>query len=348
MSRNQQLALVWPDPASVAPYHLSPQVEGLVDREIDRWLEEDVKVRFKSRDTWRGKQSQAHMFRDWCLQRGILRVQEITRDSLRDYFIQSRERGYALSSLRTRSAILRSWLTWLVDEGLIPRVPRFDTPTPDRKLPRRVEQQHIEAILDACNDGTGYGARDRAIILTLYGAGCRVSEVAKLNVDDLELERSRARVHGKGSRSRIVALTPPAVEALRAYLARFRMLPAKPKDLDALFTTRVGTRMGREMIRVMVKRRGEAAGIPWIHPHLFRHAAATHLLDAGADIRHVQEVMGHVSITSTQLYTQVSVERMAETVARYHPHAVKPTPGPNPSATPSSSTPDPSAAPDRR
>lgn len=292
-----------------------------MQREIDRWLEEDVKVRSKSRDTWRGKESQIQLFREWCARRAVLCVQDVTREILREYLRQSREQGYALSSLRTRAGVLKTWLAWLVDEGLIPRLPRIETPTPERKLPQRLELQHIEAILGSCEDGTAYGVRDRAIVLFLYGAGARVSEASKLNLGDLELDRSRARVLGKGARRRIVALTQPAVAALRVWIDRYRMAPSKPKDIDAVFTTRLGTRMNRDMIARAIKARGAKVGVPWVHPHLFRHAAATHLLDAGADIRHVQEVMGHVSISSTQLYTQVSVERMMATVEKFHPHA---------------------------
>lgn len=318
MLGNQQLGFVWQAEDSTDSYASD---EGVVQREVDRWIEDEVKFRTKSRDTWRGKRSQIRAFHAWCLQRGVLRVEDLTRDVLRDYLRQSREDGYALSSLRTRAAILRSWLSWLAEEGLIARVPRIETPKPERELPRIPTPEQIETILQACEDRTPYGHRDRTLILFLYGSGCRVSEASKLEMSDLELDQSRARVMGKGARRRIAALTSRAVEALGQYIQTHRFPAWKPKDVDAVFTTRHGTRMSRDMIGRAIKQRCRRAGLPWVHAHLLRHAAATHLLNSGADLRRVQEVLGHVAITSTQIYTHVSVEQMAQTVERFHPHA---------------------------
>jgi integrase/recombinase XerC len=159
----------------------------------------------------------------------------------------------------------------------------------------------------------------------LYGAGARVAEVASLSLERLDMDQRTVRVHGKGDKERVLPLGGPALSALQEYLAvrpELRGRRTGKQDPRALFLGRYGTRLGVRQIRALVKRYGmRALGHADVHPHALRHSCATHLLDAGADLRGIQELLGHASISTTQRYTHVSVDRLLEVYARAHPLA---------------------------
>jgi integrase/recombinase XerC len=167
--------------------------------------------------------------------------------------------------------------------------------------------------------------RDRALLELLYGAGARVAEAASLSLERLDLEQRTVRVHGKGDKERMLPLGGPAVAALQAYLAvrpQLRHPTTDAQDPRALFLGRYGTKLGVRQIRALVKRYGQRAlGHSEVHPHALRHSCATHLLDAGADLRGIQELLGHASISTTQRYTHVSMDRLLEVYAKAHPLA---------------------------
>jgi integrase/recombinase XerD len=315
-----------------------------VEREIARWLD-DERWEDVARSTHRLQRIQIHVFRRWLEKREVHSVRDISREVLRAYVQDERDAGRKASTIAVKVYVVRSWLRWLADEGLIPHVPRIRAPRRDIPPLHVPTVEQIEAVVKACNDGTPQGYRDGALILTLYGSGCRVSDAAGLDLDDLDLDERSAHVRaGKGDKPRTIWLTGRAADALRVYVDRYRQPTAVPKHARAVFTTRVGTRISTEMIRHVVTRRGRLAGLEGLHPHLFRHAAATHMLDDGAGLRHVQELLGHSHIASTQRYTHLSSDSLRRTVERFHPHSTQPPDRP----TPSSSTPDPGAAPDRR
>lgn len=193
-----------------------------------------------------------------------------------------------------------------------------------RKLPKAIPPADVERLLAAAGDGEDAGSlRDRALLEVLYGVGARVSEVVGLDVDDVDLMSRSLRLFGKGSKERIVPLGRYAADALGSYLTRERpALAAKGKAGAAVFLNQRGGRLSRQSVFGLVRRAAEVAGLDGeISPHTLRHSYATHLLEGGADVRVVQELLGHASVTTTQIYTMVSVQQLRETFAAAHPRA---------------------------
>ena len=194
-----------------------------------------------------------------------------------------------------------------------------------RRLPKAISVEQVEALIEAAGSGEDPRAvRDRALLEVLYATGARVSEAIGLDVDDLDLEAGTALLHGKGGKQRLVPVGRMAREAVEAYLVRGRPgLVAAGAGTPALFVNRRGARLSRQsawsMIRVAAERAGLSADIS---PHTLRHSYATHLLDGGADVRVVQELLGHVSVTTTQIYTLVTVEKLREVYLTAHPRAL--------------------------
>lgn len=193
-----------------------------------------------------------------------------------------------------------------------------------RKLPKAIPLADVERLLAAAGDGEDAGSlRDRALLEVLYGVGARVSEVVGLDVDDVDLMSRSLRLFGKGSKERIVPLGRYAADALGSYLTRERpALAGKGKAGAAVFLNQRGGRLSRQSVFGLVRRAAEVAGLDGeISPHTLRHSYATHLLEGGADVRVVQELLGHASVTTTQIYTMVSVQQLRETFAAAHPRA---------------------------
>jgi integrase/recombinase XerC len=218
--------------------------------------------------------------------------------------------------LKRRSVIDR-------DSGTLLRAPKVP-----RKLPTFLCVDDAAAVVTEPSQGAATEAlalRDRALLELLYGAGARVAEVASLSLERLDLEQRTMLVHGKGDKERVLPLGAPALQAVAEYLAirpELRNRRTGKQDPRTLFLGRYGTKLGVRQIRALVKRYGmRALGHADVHPHALRHSCATHLLDAGADLRGIQELLGHASISTTQRYTHVSVDRLLEVYARAHPLA---------------------------
>lgn len=197
-------------------------------------------------------------------------------------------------------------------------------PSLPRKLPKAIPLDDIERLLAAVGDGQDGGSlRDRAVLEVLYGTGARVSEVVGLDVDDVDLSTRSLRLLGKGRKERIVPLGRYACDALGAYLTRERpALAAKGKAGAAVFLNQRGGRLSRQSVFTLVRRAAKLSGVAGeVSPHTLRHSYATHLLEGGADVRVVQELLGHASVTTTQIYTMVSVQQLRETFASAHPRA---------------------------
>ena len=197
-------------------------------------------------------------------------------------------------------------------------------PRPPRRLPKAIPLDQIERLLSAAAVGdTPVSLRDRALLELLYGVGARVSEATGLDVDDLELDTDTVRVFGKGSKERIVPLGGYAKEAITAYLVRGRPVLVKAgMGTPALFVGQRGTRLSRQSVWNVVQACAERADLgAHVSPHTLRHSFATHLLEGGADVRVVQELLGHASVTTTQIYTMVSVQQLREVFAAAHPRA---------------------------
>ena len=234
--------------------------------------------------------------------------------------------GLAPTSLRRRAAALKGFYKFAFGEGLInvDVASHLDLPRQSRRLPDTLDIGEVERLLEAASEA---GVRDRALLELLYAAGLRVSEAIGLDREDLSLDGAFVRVIGKGDRERLVPVGEVALDAIRAWLAGPRPVllathHVEPIRGGPLLLGRSGRRLARQQAWAMVKRAAAGASLSArVSPHTLRHSFATHLLEGGADLRIVQELLGHASISTTQLYTHVTGERIREVYARAHPRA---------------------------
>ena len=239
--------------------------------------------------------------------------------------------GLAAASVTRMLVSVRGLHRFLVAEGHRADDPTADVEIPSlpRGLPKALPVAQIVSLMDAVVGDDPAARRDRAVLELLYGTGCRISEAGALSLPDVDLHDGLVRVTGKGARERIVPLGRCAAEALQRWLApegRGALEPdrwARRGDAEAVFLNQRGGRLSRQGLWLVVRRHGDAAGIgSLLTPHVLRHSCATHMLDGGADIRFVQEMLGHASISTTQIYTRVSTERLRAVYRAAHPRAV--------------------------
>ena len=249
----------------------------------------------------------------------------ITTGDLRGYVAALHEAGYAKSSVSRRLATLRSFFRFAQREGLAANNPAkpLRNPRRDRKLPHFLTTEEIARLLEAPPAGDSQGLRDRAILETMYSAGLRVSETVGINDEDFDLDNGLVRIRGKGKRERLSPLGSFALRALQRWLAVRRLSPREPQDGRApVFVNKFGRRLTtRSVARMLEKHIRQAALDARTTPHTLRHSFATHLLDRGADIRSVQELLGHKSLVTTQIYTHISTAGLREVYERAHPRA---------------------------
>lgn len=265
---------------------------------------------------------------------GIGDFEAVDRSVLRRYLAWLLELGYARASVSRKLSALRSFFRFLKASGVIER-DHTDLVRPPKRhhlLPFVAPRREIEALLEAPDPNKPEGVRDRALLELLYAAGLRVSEVAALDVDHLSLATQEVRVRGKGSKERVALLGVPARRALTSYLQGVRPRWRTRRSGSALFLNRYGGRLTARSIQKRVRHYAAAAGIDAdVHTHTLRHSFATHLLDGGADLRVVQELLGHSSPTTTQIYTHVSAAEARRAYLSAHPRArsgeSRPTPG---------------------
>lgn len=256
---------------------------------------------------------------------GLEHPEELELLTLRRYLADLADRGYARTTLARRASTIRTWTAFLADRGMVSRDvgSLLQSPTPGRHLPRVLRVDEVTALLEAPDGSTPAGRRDRALLELLYAAAARVGEVCTLDLADLDLDQRQVRLDGKGGAQRIVPLGLPAIDALRLYLAAGRPALASTDvpTSDAVFLGARGGRLGTRDARTIVGRAATAAGVGHVTPHTLRHTAATHLLEGGADVRQVQEVLGHRSLATTQRYTHLSRGQLREVHASAHPRA---------------------------
>lgn len=247
------------------------------------------------------------------------RIENVSSEDVRDY-LQSRDAMSSRSQARVLSS-LRSFFDWLVLEKVLKDNPcdRVDAPKIGRYLPNVLSEDEVSAIIDSVTLTGWQGYRDRAILEVLYGCGLRVSEAVELKISCLFLQEGFVRVVGKGNKERLIPIGVMAVEAVEAYLAE-RPEPADAVSSDFLFLNRFGRPLSRVSMFTMIKRQALAAGIrKEISPHTFRHSFATHLLEHKADLRVVQEMLGHESISTTEIYTHIDASVWQKEILEHHP-----------------------------
>lgn len=255
---------------------------------------------------------------------------EVTEDDIVAWVHELRSAGLAPSTAKRRIVAVRNLHRYLAEEGIVDADPGADVlpPTVDRGLPKALSEEQIDRLLAAVVGDDPVARRDRAILETLYGTGIRISELVGMSLRDLDLHDGFLRVVGKGDKERVVPVLGAANDGLSRWLepdGRGSLVPKRWRrrdDEEAVFLNQRGGRLGRQGVWLVVKAHGAVAGVAdLLTPHVLRHSCATHLLDHGADIRAVQELLGHASIGTTQVYTKVSSERLVAAWRQAHPRA---------------------------
>jgi integrase/recombinase XerD len=256
-------------------------------------------------------------------ERGVDEPGEVNSLTVQSYLVSLSGRGLALSSIGRHLVSVRMFLRYLFAVGVLPEdlTSRIDPPQRWQRLPDTLHQHQVSKLLEAPRPEETYFLRDRAILETLYGTGMRVSELSGLDASDVNLIVGYARCFGKGRRERVCPLGRASINALEEYgtSQRGALIRHHPEE-PALFVTRTGRRMERTMVWRLVKRYSTVAGlIKPISPHTLRHCFATHLLQNGADLRIVQELLGHANVATTQIYTHVDSRRLKGIHQKFHP-----------------------------
>ncbi len=250
---------------------------------------------------------------------------DVDRAHVRDYVLHLRQRSYASSTVGRKVAAVKSFFHFLVADGVLADDPTtsVDSPQVDKHLPHPLSRDEVARLLaEATRSDTAKGLRDRALLELMYATGLRASEVIQLKVDAVDLEAGTVRCLGKGKKERILPLYERAREALRVYLESGRQVLLQGRDEAALFVNHRGYSLTRQGLWLIVKRHAAAAGIEReVTPHTLRHSFATHMLDGGAGLRELQQLLGHTNISSTQIYTKVSTRRKREVYDEAHPRA---------------------------
>ena len=284
--------------------------------------------RARSEHTVRAYLSDVSSLLAYAAGEGVADLAGLELGTLRRWLGSQSETGASRSTLARRAATARSFTAWALREELIESDPalRLQAPKRDSSLPGVLQQQQLARLLsglnEAAQDGDPLALRNRAMVELLYATGVRVGELAGLDVDDLDADRRTLRVLGKGNKERTVPYGLPAAVALDDWLRRGRGKLAVPDSGPALFLGLRGRRVDQRQVRSVVKVLFDALGdTSATGPHALRHTAATHLLDGGADLRAVQEILGHSSLATTQIYTHVSVDRLRKSYQQAHPRA---------------------------
>lgn len=264
---------------------------------------------------------------DFLELQGIPSPSEIDLESLRAWLYTLSERGLAKSSMARKTAAVRSFTAWMFEQGELPSDPglRLRTPKANKSLPKVATREAMAEIFDALEasvlSGEPTAFRDLLVVELLYATGARVSEIAGLNLSDIDDNRRLIRVIGKGNKQRMIPYGLPAEAALKAWLEQGRPKLVSPQTSFELLINSQGKRLGTRQIYEVVAKALASTAIGAAGPHALRHTAATHLLDGGADLRAVQELLGHASLGTTQIYTHVSIERLKEGYKSAHPRA---------------------------
>jgi len=302
-----------------------------VNEHLAQFLQHLKYERNVSPHTLRNYASDLEQFRDHLLsveKREDVPIDEIDRLTIREWMAELHE-DHKKASVARKLASLRTFFQFLVREGKLENNPAKQVATPkiERKLPNHLSMEDAVRFIETPDVETDLGRRDRAILEFLYATGIRVGELVGIDVQDVDFRERMVRVTGKRKKQRIVPFGEPSAQAVISYIqeTRERFLlnaPINERDVNALFLNYQGTRITtRSVGRMIDKYIKQCADIHAISPHSLRHTFATHLLDSGADLRDIQELLGHARLSTTQIYTQVSMEKMIEVYDKAHPKA---------------------------
>lgn len=259
----------------------------------------------------------------WLGERGVSEPDDVTRALVEEHVAALVEVGLAPASVERALSAIKGFHRFMVTDEICSAFPTSDLPLPAKpaRLPDVISVEDAERLLDQSFPQTPTGLRDHAILEVLYGCGLRASELCGLDVRAVQLDEGLLRVFGKGDKERVVPLLGAALDAVEAYLDRGRGALVGRRPCDAVFLNARGGRLSRQSVHAIVERYGRVAGIEGLHPHTLRHSFATHLLEGGADLRVVQELLGHANIATTQLYTHVDRTHIRRVYLAAHPRA---------------------------
>ena len=295
----------------------------MLDTDIDGFLHRMSSVRGASDNTIKAYSEDLSQFASYAISHNVSSALQITPQNIRMFLAELHDRGLARATRARKIAVLRSFFNHLVRVGSLERSPArgLRTVKTETWLPKFLRGEEIDALLDAPKRDK-LGLRDRAILELLYASGMRASELTGLRLTDLNLTEGTAKVIGKGSKERLVLIGEEAIHALKKYLQESRPELTKSGETDTVFVNRYGRPLGDRGVRkLFAKYCGAVVCNLKITPHVLRHTFATHMLEHGADIRIVQELLGHSSLVTTQRYTHVTTERMQEVYGKSHPRA---------------------------
>lgn len=254
-------------------------------------------------------------------------IKKVETSDIKDYLAYLKKMGYSPSSTARSLSTLKSFYKFLTLEHFIKHNPTLTISAPklDKKLPTVLSVEEVMQLLNSLNDSTAYNARNRAMIEVMYGTGLRVSELVNLKLNELHLTSKMISTTGKGSKERIVPINDYAAKVLRDYIINYRVeLVKNKKDNNYLFLNNQGEALSRQSFFLILKKLAKDAGIEKeISPHTLRHSFATHLLEAGTDLRYIQEMLGHEDISTTQIYTHLSKQKIKSVYNQAHPRGDK-------------------------
>ncbi len=275
-----------------------------------------------SDNTIAGYNSDCSKFFAFLKEKGIISPEAASSEDISEYLTRVTTAGLSKRSQSRLVSSLKSLYRFLESEGRLKENPcdRIDTPKSGKYLPDVLSVEEVERIIDSVDLSKSEGQRNKSIIEVLYSCGLRVSELVGLRISDLFLAEQFIRVTGKGSKQRLVPIGEPAVRSISLYISIRNLGPVAKGAEDILFLNRRGGRLTREMIFLIVRRQAEIAGIRKnVSPHTFRHSFASHLVENGADLRVVQEMLGHESILTTEIYTHIDTKKWQQTILQFHP-----------------------------
>jgi tyrosine recombinase XerC len=289
------------------------------------------------------KHGEGNGFFQFLKQKKVIDFNEVDKQMIRDYLGWLTDRGIDKSSLSRKLSAIRSFYRFLLNEGLLEHSPipinatgrkgeRFTlSPKQEKRLPVFLTEAEMAKLIDTPDLQKPEGLRDKAILELLYASGLRISEIWQTNLESLNLDSHEVRVIGKGNKERVVLMGIPAVTAINNYLSQARQQLLNKRSNNALFLNYQGRRLSMRGMQKMLKHYAAANGLEKnVHPHVLRHTFATHMLDGGADLRVVQELLGHADLSSTQIYTHVTKQQARRVVLAAHPMAQEKTDNANP------------------
>ena len=276
-----------------------------------------------SENTIKGYKSDLRNFSNYLKNKGIKRFQDLRANMIVNYIEKEKQRGLSENSISRSLVTAKMFYKYMITEGKISRNPMssINSPKLQKHLPEVLHYKAVEKMLQVPDCNEKLGIRDKAILELMYATGARVSEVASIKVSWVSLDYGFIKCQGKGSKQRIVPIGTKAVNSVRKYLQDVRPLLSKGKDGETLFLSRTGKKLRRENIWELVRKYAKCAGIKNVSPHTLRHSFATHLLEGGADLRSVQEMLGHANISTTQIYTHVDRKYLKSVHQKFHPRA---------------------------